>query len=242
MCIAIAFGDAFQENNATAMIIWLAVAIITFAIIFAINSSIHSFLVVNYVSAEKVAISVGFYYMSNACGRLFGTIGSGILSTYVGDYTGPLAGTDAVSGLAACFLAGTICSFVAVIITQIINDDKAGLQCGSCLTSERRRGGASITGTSTLIRNGETRIRIGRIRGSQRVPCIACFVICAASSLHGCIEMRIWTGNLGHRVWCFFLPCRAQRLAAQEVGQSYIVSPYLESSYVTIFVSLKATS
>jgi ABC-type polysaccharide/polyol phosphate export permease len=134
MCIAIAFGDAFQENNATAMIIWLAVAIITFAIIFAINSSIHSFLVVNYASAKKVAVSVGFYYMSNACGRLFGMIGSGILYTYVGDYIGPLAGTDAVSGLAACFLAGTICSFVAVIITQRINDDKAGLQCGSCLT------------------------------------------------------------------------------------------------------------
>lgn len=134
MCIVMAFGDAFAENDNTVMIIWLAVAIVSFAVIFAINSSIHSFLVVNYASTEKIAVSVGFYYMSNACGRLFGTIGSGILYTYVGDYVGPLAGSDAVAGLAACFLAGTICSLLAVIITVRINDDKAGLQCGSCLT------------------------------------------------------------------------------------------------------------
>jgi hypothetical protein len=134
MWIVMGFGNVFQENNETAMISWLSVVIISFAIIFAINSSIHSFLVVNYASTEKIAVSVGFYYMSNACGRLFGTIGSGILYTYVGDYVGPLAGSDAVAGMAACFLAGTICSLFAVIITQRINDNKAGLQCGLCLT------------------------------------------------------------------------------------------------------------
>lgn len=111
-----------------------AVVIVIFAIIFAVNSSIHSFLVVNYAKSDKVAVSVGFYYMSNAMGRLMGTIGSGILYTYVGDYIGPLAGNDAVAGMAACFLAGTICSFIAVVVTQRIDDNAAGLKCGSCLT------------------------------------------------------------------------------------------------------------
>lgn len=110
------------------------VIIVVFAVIFAVNSSIHSFLVVNYAKSDKVAVSVGFYYMSNAMGRLMGTIGSGILYTYVGDYVGPLAGNDAVAGMAACFLAGTICSLIAVIVTQRIEDNAAGLKCGSCLT------------------------------------------------------------------------------------------------------------
>lgn len=67
-------------------------------------------------------------------GRLMGTLGSGLLYTYVGDYVGRLAGSDAVAGLAACFLAGTICSFLAAIITTQIDDGKAGLKCGSCCT------------------------------------------------------------------------------------------------------------
>ena len=100
----------------------------------AINSSIHSYLVVAYAKKEKVAVSVGFYYMSNAVGRLFGTLGSGILYTYVGEDYGDYAGSDAVAGLAACFLAGTICSFLAASITFRIDDHSGGLKCGSCLT------------------------------------------------------------------------------------------------------------
>ena len=115
------------------MTTFIIVALVTFAIIFAINSSIHSFLVVNYASKEKVAVSVGFYYMSNALGRLLGTIGSGFLYTYVGENIGDLAGTDAVSGLAACFLAGTLSSLLAALITVKIDDNKNGLKCG-CLT------------------------------------------------------------------------------------------------------------
>ena len=72
---------------------------------------------------DKVAVSVGFYYMSNALGRLLGTLGSGILYTYVGDDQGELAGTDSVKGLAACFFAGTVSSLLAAFITMWIDDD-----------------------------------------------------------------------------------------------------------------------
>ena len=123
-----------DDENRAEQLIWFTASIIGFAVVFAINSSIHSFLVVNYASKDKVAVSVGFYYMSNACGRLLGTIGSGFLYTYVGENLGNYAGTNAVAGLAACFLAGTISAFVAALITTIIDDQQTGLKCGPCLT------------------------------------------------------------------------------------------------------------
>ncbi len=48
-----------------------------FGVLFAINSSLHSYLIVSYARANGVSLDVGFYYMSNAAGRLLGTILSG---------------------------------------------------------------------------------------------------------------------------------------------------------------------
>lgn len=45
--------------------------------LFAINSSLHSYLIVSYARGDGVSLDVGFYYMSNAAGRLLGTILSG---------------------------------------------------------------------------------------------------------------------------------------------------------------------
>ncbi|KAL3929886.1 MAG: hypothetical protein SGBAC_012014 [Bacillariaceae sp.] len=127
------WSPTFTEYEVTGMTTWLVAVIVAFAIIFAINSSIHSFLVVNYASKDKVAVSVGFYYMSNALGRLFGTIGSGVLYTYVGNNFGDFIGHDAIAGLAACFLAGTVSSLMAALITLKIDDHDSGLRCG-CVT------------------------------------------------------------------------------------------------------------
>lgn len=133
MAIVMAESSAFVTNNNSSMIGWLITTIVCFAIIFAINSSIHSFLVVKYAKADKVAVSVGFYYMSNALGRLFGTIGSGLLFTYIGEYKGDLAGNDGTAGLIACFIAGTVSSLLAALITVFLEDQEAGLRCGSCI-------------------------------------------------------------------------------------------------------------
>lgn len=48
-----------------------------FGIFFAINSSIHSYLIVSYAKEDGVSLDVGFYYMANALGRLVGTLLSG---------------------------------------------------------------------------------------------------------------------------------------------------------------------
>lgn len=57
----------------------LIVGLGIFGMAFAVNSSIHSFLVLSYTDSDKVALNVGFYYMANAGGRLLGTIASGVL-------------------------------------------------------------------------------------------------------------------------------------------------------------------
>jgi hypothetical protein len=58
-----------------------------------------SYLVVRYAEGDKVSASVGFYYMSNAAGRLLGTVTSGVLYTYAGD--------TLHERFAACFWAST---------------------------------------------------------------------------------------------------------------------------------------
>jgi len=55
------------------------VGLIFFAVVFAINSAIHSYLILAYSQHDRVAMNVGFYYMSNAGGRLAGTVLSGLV-------------------------------------------------------------------------------------------------------------------------------------------------------------------
>ncbi len=60
---------------------WLTVTLIAglliFGAIFAVNSSLHSYLILAFTSDERVTMDVGFYYMANAAGRLLGTVLSG---------------------------------------------------------------------------------------------------------------------------------------------------------------------
>jgi len=53
------------------------VGLLIFGAVFAINSSLHSYLIVSYADADGVSLDVGFYYMANAMGRLIGTVLSG---------------------------------------------------------------------------------------------------------------------------------------------------------------------
>jgi len=53
--------------------------LLTFGAIFAINSALHSYLIIEYASEDNVSLDVGFYYMANAMGRLIGTVLSGFI-------------------------------------------------------------------------------------------------------------------------------------------------------------------
>jgi MFS family permease len=62
----------------------VVVGLIAFGIVFALNSAVHSYLILSYADGGKVAMNVGFYYMANAAGRLAGTVLSGALYQWGG--------------------------------------------------------------------------------------------------------------------------------------------------------------
>ncbi len=68
--------------------------LVVFGVVFAMNSSLHSFLVLAYADDDDVALDVGFYYSANAAGRLVGTLLSGLLYLW-GDLTAALLGSAA---------------------------------------------------------------------------------------------------------------------------------------------------
>ena len=71
-----------------------------FALPFAVNSSLHSYLILAYAGSEKAAEDVGFYYAANATGRLLGIVLSGALYQ-MGGMTACLTGSAAM--LIACW-------------------------------------------------------------------------------------------------------------------------------------------
>nr|WP_320136576.1 organoarsenical effux MFS transporter ArsJ [uncultured Amphritea sp.] len=72
--------------------------LLVFGALFAVNSSLHSYLIVSYAGEDGVSLDVGFYYMANAMGRLIGTVLSGWIYQ---DF-----------GLAACLWVATL--FIAI--------------------------------------------------------------------------------------------------------------------------------
>ena len=69
--IALALGQGWDPGTV------LVVGLILFGVVFAINSAVHSYLILAYSDFDKVSMNVGFYYMANAGGRLTGTVLSG---------------------------------------------------------------------------------------------------------------------------------------------------------------------
>ncbi|QQX79693.1 organoarsenical effux MFS transporter ArsJ [Shewanella sp. KX20019] len=72
----------------------LLTGLMLFGAVFAINSSLHSYLIVSYAGDDGVSLDIGFYYMANAMGRLVGTLLSGWVYQ--------------VAGLGACLAVSTL--------------------------------------------------------------------------------------------------------------------------------------
>jgi predicted MFS family arabinose efflux permease len=80
--------------------------LLLFGVLFAINSSLHSYLIVSYAKDDGASLDVGFYYMSNAMGRLLGTVLSGWVFQSV--------------GLAACLWISAVFIALAAIISKAL--------------------------------------------------------------------------------------------------------------------------
>lgn len=76
----IAIGVALELSPWLTVVAGLAL----FGLIFAVNSSVHSYLILAYTEHDDVALNVGFYYMANAAGRLIGTLLSGLVFQFCG--------------------------------------------------------------------------------------------------------------------------------------------------------------
>ncbi|MFC1757424.1 organoarsenical effux MFS transporter ArsJ [Planctomycetota bacterium] len=96
---AIALGIQFDFYPALTILVGLAL----FGVVFAVNSSVHSYLILAYTDSDKVALNVGFYYMANACGRLTGTLLSGV--TYL------------LGGLSGCLWTSTALVLASAVLT-----------------------------------------------------------------------------------------------------------------------------
>jgi MFS family permease len=72
-------GIALALMSGVAPMLAVVAGLLAFGAVFALNSAVHSFLILAYTDSDKVAMNVGFYYMANAMGRLAGTVLSGLL-------------------------------------------------------------------------------------------------------------------------------------------------------------------
>jgi len=89
----------------------LIIGLLAFGVVFAINSSLHSYLIIAYSDEDKVSLSVGFYYMANAAGRLFGTLLSGLIYQ--------------AYGLEACLAVSAILILISVVSVGFLNKKPA---------------------------------------------------------------------------------------------------------------------
>ena len=94
----------FQRRLDPAVLIIGGLAL--FGFVFAINSAVHSYLILAYSDGDKVALNVGFYYMANAGGRLAGTVLSGWLFQE--------------AGLPGCLWVSAAMAFVAGILSILL--------------------------------------------------------------------------------------------------------------------------
>ncbi|MBE0483551.1 MAG: organoarsenical effux MFS transporter ArsJ [Bacterioplanes sp.] len=100
----IALGLYWQFDPATTVVVGL----LTFGAVFAVNSSLHSYLIVSYAGRDGVSLDVGFYYMANAMGRLIGTLLSGWLFQLFGQGS---------SGLQACLWVSALFLLLTAILS-----------------------------------------------------------------------------------------------------------------------------
>lgn len=84
-------------------VIILSTGLLVFGFLFAVNSSVHSYLIVAYAARDGVSLDVGFYYMANAAGRLAGTLLSGFIYQW--------------QGLVACMVVSTAFLATAALLS-----------------------------------------------------------------------------------------------------------------------------
>ena len=103
--IAVAFTQQWHSEYA------LLGGLLLFGAVFAVNSSLHSYMIVSYAKSDGVSLDVGFYYMANAMGRLIGTVLSGWVYQQ--------------AGLAACLWISSAMLVATVLVSTLLPKHQA---------------------------------------------------------------------------------------------------------------------
>ncbi len=116
LLVPIPFALSLAALLSPAPALWLTLALVAglllFGFVFAVNSSVHSYLILAFSKDERVTMDVGFYYMANAAGRLLGTLLSGI--------------SYQTGGLSLCLAtAGTMAALAWVSTRRLVVDTPA---------------------------------------------------------------------------------------------------------------------
>ncbi len=94
----------------------VVIGLALFGLPFAVNSSLHSYLILAYAGSKKAAEDVGFYYAANATGRLAGMMLSGALYQW--------------GGMVACLLGSAAMLLSCWAITFVLPQHAAGAAPG----------------------------------------------------------------------------------------------------------------
>lgn len=104
--VAVTAALAVALQIGTAPLVTLIAGLALFGFVFAVNSSIHSYLILAFSETDGVSLNVGFYYMANAAGRLGGTLLSGLAYQW--------------GGMAGCLLTAAILLIAAALFTVML--------------------------------------------------------------------------------------------------------------------------
>ncbi len=105
--------------------------LLPFGVAFAMNSAVHSYLILAYADNDKVAMNVGFYYMANAGGRLAGTVLSGLIYEW--------------QGLTACLWTAAGFVLATAALSLMLPSDRVPAASASGETRERRESPAPMS-------------------------------------------------------------------------------------------------
>ncbi|WP_242164175.1 organoarsenical effux MFS transporter ArsJ [Lysobacter sp. M15] len=116
--IPAAMASALVQGQSPQYVLIAGLAV--FGVLFAVNSSLHSYLIVSYAAEDGVSLDVGFYYMANALGRLLGTILSGWIFQ--------VAGLGACLTISAAMVAAAAIVSIALPRHKVTQLESTGLQ------------------------------------------------------------------------------------------------------------------
>ena len=109
---ALCVASLLSPEPAPWLTVTLVAGLLVFGALFAVNSALHSYLILAFSRSERVTMDVGFYYMANAGGRLIGTLLSGL--TYQIGGLSLMLGTAAAMVALAALVSGRLTSQPAI--------------------------------------------------------------------------------------------------------------------------------